>query len=70
MPAPKTPLNCVRCRQPLPEGSYYCVACGCNNESALQDRMVDIGNQLESRRWWFQFWNSLANVFPWIRWLR
>jgi len=28
--------NCTRCRQPLPEGTGYCVACGCMNDSAYE----------------------------------
>ena len=70
MPAPRTPPNCVRCRQPLTVGSYFCVSCGHNNESALEDRMLDIGNQIEKRRWWLQAFKSVADAFYRTRWFR
>ena len=65
MPKPVAPTKCTRCRQPLPAGSYFCIACGCNNEVALDERIVDIGNQIETRRWWLQLWVSLAEMFRW-----
>jgi hypothetical protein len=52
----------------LPEGSYYCTTCDCNNESALDERIVDINKQIESRRWWLEFWVSLADLFRWRFW--
>jgi hypothetical protein len=70
MPASAAPPACVRCRQPLPQGSQFCVACGCSNEAAVDERIVDLGNQIESRRWWFQFWNSLCAAFPIFRLFR
>lgn len=56
--------NCARCRQPLPDGSSYCVACGCNNEGLLDDKIVKVNNQLEARR----NWENLCRMFPFLRW--
>ena len=41
--------RCVRCRQELPEGSGYCVACGCANEEALLERRVKATNAADDR---------------------
>ena len=55
---------CSRCRQPLPGGTSYCVACGCNNEGLLDAKVSAIGSQLESR----QNWENLCRIFPFLRW--
>lgn len=50
---------CFRCRQPLTEGSAFCTACGCNNESMLDRKAIRINRDLEDRKlpWWLQwFW--------------
>ena len=57
-------VNCSRCRQPLPAGTSYCVACGCNNESVLDGKVSSIGRQLESRK----EWENLCRMFPFLRW--
>jgi hypothetical protein len=57
-------INCSRCRQPLPAGTSYCVACGCNNESLLDSKRSTIGRQLEDRR----NWENLCRMFPFLRW--
>ena len=43
------PVNCVRCRQPLAEGSGFCVACGHNNDAALLERRVKVVGQADER---------------------
>jgi hypothetical protein len=65
MSQPAAPIKCIRCRQFLPEGSYFCTACGCNCASALDERIVHINKQIESRRCWLEFWSSVADVFRW-----
>ena len=57
-------INCSRCRQPLPAGTSYCVACGCNNESVLDGKIAKVGRDLESR----QTWNTLYRIFPFLLW--
>lgn len=61
MPASR---NCVRCRTPLPDGSSYCVSCGCNNEGLLDDKITTVNKQLEAR----QNWENLCRIFPFLRW--
>jgi hypothetical protein len=56
--------NCSRCRQPLPTGTSYCVACGCNNEGLLDNKISAVGRQLEDRR----NWENLCRMFPFLRW--
>ena len=46
------PAKCVRCRQPLAEGSGFCVACGHNNEAALLERRVKVVGQADERIGW------------------
>jgi len=43
------PARCVRCRQPLPEGSGFCVACGFQNEAAMLERRVKVVGQADER---------------------
>jgi hypothetical protein len=64
MPAATNARNCIRCQSPLPDGSAYCVSCGCNNEGLLDDKLVKVNNQLESRR----NWENWCKVFPFLRW--
>lgn len=56
-----TRYTCRRCLQPLPEGSGYCVACGCSNDAAYE-RLIENENKIESRRFWFKLWTSLTNM--------
>jgi hypothetical protein len=62
MPATST-RNCTRCRQPLPEGTGYCVACGCTNDGVMDDKYSTVGKQMEQR----QMWEAICRVFPWLR---
>ncbi len=55
---------CSRCRQPLPAGTSYCIACGCNNESLLDAKVSKLGSDLESRA----MWNNLCRMFPFLLW--
>jgi len=48
------PAKCVRCRQPLPEGSGFCVSCGHNNEAALLERRTKVMGQADDRIGWAQ----------------
>jgi hypothetical protein len=57
--------NCIRCQQPLPEGSGYCVACGCANEGQLDEKVVTIHKQRE----WRATWERLCRSFPRLRYL-
>lgn len=52
--------KCIRCRQALPEGSGYCVACGCSNEDALTARQVQVTNAAENR---IGFARLLSGIF-------
>ena len=61
--------NCTRCRQPLPEGTGYCVACGCMNDSAYE-KMIANENKIEVRQFWLKFWTSLTNIAQGLRWFR
>ena len=46
------PATCVRCRQPLTEGSGFCVSCGHTNEAALVERQVKLVGQADERIGW------------------
>jgi hypothetical protein len=48
------PQKCVRCRQPLAEGSGFCVSCGHNNEAATIERRVKVMGQADDRIGWAQ----------------
>jgi len=48
------PLKCARCRQPLPEGSGYCVSCGCSNDFAVQQRRLNVNEQADKRIGWMK----------------
>lgn len=63
-----SPPACLRCRQTLPEGSGYCVACGCTNDSAYE-KLIANENKIEQRRFWNQFW-KFAGAYPIFRWFR
>jgi hypothetical protein len=52
---------CRRCQQPLPQGSGYCVACGCTND-AVYEKLIANENQIEKRRFWMKVWASLGNI--------
>jgi hypothetical protein len=56
--------RCSRCRQPLPEGTSYCVACGCNNEGLLDAKISKVGSDLETRA----TWNYWCRIFPFLLW--
>jgi hypothetical protein len=60
------PRTCTRCRQPLPEGSSYCVACGCTNESVDNEKIATIAKQAEARK----NWEAACRVFPFLRWFQ
>jgi hypothetical protein len=63
------PNKCVRCRQPLPEGSGFCVSCGHNNEAALIERRVKVVGQADARIGWARrmtdFLRGLGGIFRW-----
>jgi uncharacterized Zn finger protein (UPF0148 family) len=56
--------HCSRCRQPLADGTTYCVACGCNNEGLLDAKISKVGSDLETRA----TWNQLCRFFPFLLW--
>ena len=51
--------KCRRCQQVLPEGSGYCVACGCTNDVAYE-KLIDSENKMEQRRERMRFWRSFS----------
>ena len=57
-PEPEKP-KCIRCGEPLPPGTGFCVACGCNNDSALLERRAAVEAEAHKRierakaRGWF-----------------
>jgi hypothetical protein len=55
--------NCIRCKQPLPAGTGYCVACGCTNDGVMDDKYSTVGKQMEERA----TWEAVCRVFPWLR---
>ena len=59
--------TCSRCRQPLAEGTSYCVACGCASDVAFE-KMIANEDKIEERRVWLKFWISLANRYPILHW--
>ncbi len=61
--------TCRRCLQPLPEGSGYCVGCGCSNDAAYE-QLIANENAIEDRRFWLKFWMWLASIFPFLRLFR
>ena len=67
MPSPAAPQLCSRCRQPLPEGSGYCVACGCTNEFATQSRQASLNQQADNRIEAAGFWRK---IFQFLRIMR
>ena len=64
-----TARHCMRCRQALPEGSGYCVGCGCTNDTAYE-KMIANENKIEMRQFWLKFWTSLTNLSWGLRWFR
>ncbi|HEY2412263.1 MAG TPA: hypothetical protein VGI40_08475 [Pirellulaceae bacterium] len=47
-------LKCARCRQPLPQGSGFCVSCGHNNDTALIKKSLKVAGEAEKRLTWAQ----------------
>jgi hypothetical protein len=62
-----TRRTCRRCLQALPEGSGYCVACGCSNDAAYE-RLIENENKIENRRFWFRMLSQLGNLSMFSRW--
>lgn len=58
---PDSPRACSRCRQPLGEGTSYCVTCGCTNDAAYA-KLIANENQIAERRLWLKFWTAFANM--------
>ena len=46
------PAKCARCRQPLTQGSGFCVSCGHTNEASLVERRVKLVGQANERIGW------------------
>lgn len=63
MSAPPAPPTCVRCRQSLPDGSQFCVACGFHNEDAVLANTVETVKRYEQRKRWEAFTDWLAKLF-------
>jgi hypothetical protein len=59
--------TCYRCRQPLTEGSNFCVACGFHNEGATIDKTLQVHQQLENRRQWWEAFGRLTDLLRFIR---
>jgi hypothetical protein len=61
--------KCVRCRQPLPEGSGFCVTCGHLNENALIERQVKVMRQANDRIGFAQKFRDICRgIGGWFRW--
>jgi hypothetical protein len=63
------PQKCVRCRQPLPAGSGFCVSCGHNNEAALLERQDKVLGKANDRIAWAQGVRQWLRGFSFLRWL-
>lgn len=56
--------KCVRCQQPLPADTTFCIGCGQQNASdELIGRQLGIENELERRRGNTSFWNQVISFF-------
>jgi len=64
---PVSVLKCARCQQPLPEGSGFCVSCGCNNDMALLERQAKVGMDANRRIERLGFWKRLSEALPFLR---
>ena len=64
------PVSCLRCRQPLPEGSHFCVGCGMNNDGALLNQIVGVGDQIQKRRDRLAFWDAITSMLHFSRFFR
>jgi hypothetical protein len=60
-------IKCARCRQPLTEGSGFCVSCGHNNESAMMDRAANLRFAIDKREARLGFWKRIVDVLPFLR---
>lgn len=60
---PQAPPTCVRCKQTLPDGSQFCVACGFHNEDAMIANTFDAVKRYEQRKRWEEFTEWLARLF-------
>jgi predicted amidophosphoribosyltransferase len=58
------PRLCIRCKQQLPEGTGYCIACGCTNDSVMDTKLAKINRDLQ----WRKTWVELQSMFPFLRW--
>jgi hypothetical protein len=63
----KAVLKCARCQQPLPEGSGFCVACGCNNDLALMERNAKVSFDADKRVQRLGLWKRLGEALPFLR---
>jgi hypothetical protein len=64
---PTEPQKCTRCRQPLPEGSGFCVTCGHTNESAMMDRLAQTQFAIDKRQQRLGFWKSITDALSLLR---
>ncbi|MCU0876442.1 MAG: hypothetical protein MUF06_01435 [Pirellulaceae bacterium] len=60
---PQAPPTCVRCKQTLPDGSQFCVACGFHNEDAMIANTFETIKRYEQRKRWEEFTEWLARLF-------
>lgn len=69
MAAPTPPASgpsCTRCRQPLPAGTTFCLACGFNNGGeAFAKKQLSVGLELQRRGESQSFWRRLIG----LKWL-
>jgi len=61
------PMKCVRCRQPLAEGSGFCVSCGHNNEAAMMQRAANVHMAADERIGRARFWKRISDALPFLR---
>ena len=56
--------KCVRCQQPLPDGTTFCIGCGHQNSpDDMLSRQLGIDSELERRRGSLSVWNRIISFF-------
>lgn len=56
---------CIRCRQPLPAGSRFCVSCGCHHDSDLLQTRAAMESEMARRKNRSALWRRFF-LFSWV----
>jgi hypothetical protein len=59
--------SCPRCRQSLPDGVNFCVACGFYNPDPMLDKTASASLEIGKRKDRLTLWQRLANALPIFR---